>query len=171
MVKDSSVVTVKIFDQRKFKRRDQGFLGFVEIRMSNYLDLELGGQSTFSDFRTASPLYLPTNTSLTEVVQLDLKGIDDNPDVQGKLISHLSTIPTMSVTGSRPTDASLALADLPPYDSSRSVNASVDNYSVDNASVNNYSIDNYSIDNCSVNNCSVNNYSVNNYSINNCSVN
>jgi E3 ubiquitin-protein ligase NEDD4 len=43
MVKDSSVVAVQIFDQRKFKRRDQGFLGVVNIQVSNYLDLELGG--------------------------------------------------------------------------------------------------------------------------------
>ncbi|KAI0263312.1 C2 domain-containing protein, partial [Russula aff. rugulosa BPL654] len=64
IVKGSSVVTVQIFDQRKFKRRDQGFLGFVEIRVTDYLDLELGGQG---------------------IVQLDLKGTDD---LQGKLISH-----------------------------------------------------------------------------------
>jgi E3 ubiquitin-protein ligase NEDD4 len=43
MVKDSSVVAVQIFDQRKFKRRDQGFLGVVNIQVSSYLDLELGG--------------------------------------------------------------------------------------------------------------------------------
>jgi hypothetical protein len=42
-VKDSSVVAVQIFDQRKFKRRDQGFLGVVNIRVSEVLDLELGG--------------------------------------------------------------------------------------------------------------------------------
>jgi E3 ubiquitin-protein ligase NEDD4 len=56
MVKGSSVVTVQIFDQRKFKRRDQGFLGFVEIQVTDYLDLELGGQGMFSGFRIASPL-------------------------------------------------------------------------------------------------------------------
>lgn len=42
-MKDSSVVAVQIFDQRKFKRRDQGFLGVVNIRVSDVLDLELGG--------------------------------------------------------------------------------------------------------------------------------
>ena len=46
-VKDSSVVAVQIFDQRKFKRRDQGFLGVVNIQVANYLDLELGGHGTF----------------------------------------------------------------------------------------------------------------------------
>ena len=47
MVKGSSVVTVQIFDQRKFKRRDQGFLGLVEIRVTDYLDLELGGHGMY----------------------------------------------------------------------------------------------------------------------------
>jgi hypothetical protein len=58
MVKGSSVVTVHIFDERKFKRRDQGFLGFVEIRVTDYLGLELqvGGQGMFSGIRIASPL-------------------------------------------------------------------------------------------------------------------
>lgn len=45
-VKDSSVVAVQIFDQRKFKRRDQGFLGVVNVRVSDVLDLELGGHGT-----------------------------------------------------------------------------------------------------------------------------
>jgi len=56
MVKGSSVLTVQIFDQRKFKGRDQGFLGFVEIRVTDYLDLELGGKGMFSGFRIAFPL-------------------------------------------------------------------------------------------------------------------
>ena len=56
MVKRSSVVTVQIFDRRMFDRRDRGFLGFVEIRIADYLDLELGGQGMFSGFRIVSPL-------------------------------------------------------------------------------------------------------------------
>ncbi|KAJ3530643.1 hypothetical protein NM688_g7679 [Phlebia brevispora] len=43
MVKESSVIAVQIFDQRKFKKRDQGFLGVVNIRVGDHLDLELGG--------------------------------------------------------------------------------------------------------------------------------
>jgi E3 ubiquitin-protein ligase NEDD4 len=42
-VKDSSVIAVQIFDQRKFKRRDQGFLGVVNIKVADVLDLDLGG--------------------------------------------------------------------------------------------------------------------------------
>ena len=58
MVKRSSVVKVEIFDQRKFNRRGRGFLGFVEMQMqiTDYLDLELGGQGKFYGFRIASPL-------------------------------------------------------------------------------------------------------------------
>lgn len=42
-VKDTSVIAVQIFDQRKFKRRDQGFLGVVNIKVADVLDLDLGG--------------------------------------------------------------------------------------------------------------------------------
>jgi E3 ubiquitin-protein ligase NEDD4 len=41
------------------------------------------------------------------LVLLDLKGTDDNPVVQGKLICHLSTNLSTSATSSRPTDSSL----------------------------------------------------------------
>ena len=37
------MIAVQIFDQRKFKKRDQGFLGVVNVRVSDVLDLELGG--------------------------------------------------------------------------------------------------------------------------------
>ncbi|KAI9446810.1 ubiquitin-protein ligase [Lactarius indigo] len=81
MVKDSSVVAVQIFDQRKFKRRDQGFLGVVNVQVSNYLDLELGGH---------------------EMLQLDLKRSNDNLVVHGKLIIYLSTNLSTPATNSRP---------------------------------------------------------------------
>ncbi|GMK59791.1 hypothetical protein CspeluHIS016_0900080 [Cutaneotrichosporon spelunceum] len=70
-VKDSSVVAVQIFDQRKFKRKqDQGFLGVINVKVSDVLDLELGGQ---------------------EMLTLDLKKGSENVAVNGKLIIYLST--------------------------------------------------------------------------------
>ncbi|KAG9318421.1 C2 domain-containing protein [Chiua virens] len=69
-VKDSSVIAVQIFDQRKFKRRDQGFLGVVNVRVSDVLDIDLGGH---------------------EMLTLDLKKSNDNLVVHGKLIIYLST--------------------------------------------------------------------------------
>ncbi|KAI0259936.1 HECT-domain-containing protein [Gloeopeniophorella convolvens] len=101
MVKDSSVVAVQIFDQRKFKRRDQGFLGVVNVRVSEVLDLELGGH---------------------EMLQVDLKRSNDNLVVHGKLIIYLSTNLSTPATGSRPAGSSTALTALPSNESSLSVN-------------------------------------------------
>ena len=41
------MIAVQIFDQRKFKKRDQGFLGVVNVKVSDVIDLELGGHGTF----------------------------------------------------------------------------------------------------------------------------
>ena len=43
-MKDSSVIVVQIFDQKKFKRKDQGFLGVINVKVSQVLDLDLGGE-------------------------------------------------------------------------------------------------------------------------------
>lgn len=55
--KDSSVVAVQIFDQRKFKRKDQGFLGVVNVRVSDILDFELGGHGGSSVCCTVYPFH------------------------------------------------------------------------------------------------------------------
>ncbi|EDR11266.1 uncharacterized protein LACBIDRAFT_247319, partial [Laccaria bicolor S238N-H82] len=86
-VKDSSVVAVQIFDQRKFKRRDQGFLGVVNVRVSDVLDLELGGH---------------------EMLTLDLKKSNDNLVVHGKLIIYLSTNITQPIANPGPSQISHA---------------------------------------------------------------
>jgi len=44
-VKDSSVLDVQVFDQRKVDQKNQGFLGVVKVRVSDVLDFELGGHS------------------------------------------------------------------------------------------------------------------------------
>ncbi|KIY51114.1 HECT-domain-containing protein [Fistulina hepatica ATCC 64428] len=93
-VKDSSVVAVQIFDQRKFKRRDQGFLGVVNVRVSDVLDLELGGH---------------------QMLTLDLKKSNDNLVVHGKLIIYLSTNVSQPITNPGPSQVAglnTALADM-----------------------------------------------------------
>ncbi|GAA6004522.1 hypothetical protein JCM10207_000916 [Rhodosporidiobolus poonsookiae] len=69
-VKDSSVLTVQIFDQKKFKKKDQGFLGVINIPVAQAIDLDLGGEETFTR---------------------DLKRSNDQLVVHGKLIVHVST--------------------------------------------------------------------------------
>lgn len=45
---ENSVIAVQIFDQRKFKKRDQGFLGVVNIRVGDVLDLDLDSHGASS---------------------------------------------------------------------------------------------------------------------------
>ncbi|KAF7440742.1 hypothetical protein PC9H_001090 [Pleurotus ostreatus] len=84
-VQDSSVIAVQIFDQRKFKRRDQGFLGVVNVKVTDVLDLQLGGH---------------------EMLTLDLKKSNDNLVVHGKLIIYLSTNVTQPISNPGPSQSS-----------------------------------------------------------------
>ena len=54
-VKDSSVVAVQVFDQRKFKRKDQGFLGVINIKVADVIDLDSGGQGESMNHDRYSP--------------------------------------------------------------------------------------------------------------------
>ncbi|CEQ39713.1 SPOSA6832_01271 [Sporobolomyces salmonicolor] len=76
-VKDSSVLTVQIFDQKKFKKKDQGFLGVINIPVAQAVDLDLGGEGEF--FR------------IQETLTRDLKRSNDQLVVHGKLIVHITT--------------------------------------------------------------------------------
>ncbi|KAF8522137.1 hypothetical protein BU17DRAFT_75225 [Hysterangium stoloniferum] len=108
-VKDSSVIAVQIFDQRKFKRRDQGFLGVVNVRVSDALDLDLGGH---------------------EMLTMDLKKSNDNLVVHGKLILYLSTNTSAPINNPGPSQVSgitPALSDLTLNASSISLTPSTNN--------------------------------------------
>lgn len=41
-------MAVQIFDQKKFKKKDQGFLGVINIRVGDVLDISLGGEGEFT---------------------------------------------------------------------------------------------------------------------------
>jgi E3 ubiquitin-protein ligase NEDD4 len=42
-VKNESLIAVQVFDQKKFKKKDQGFLGVVNVQMGNVFDVAVGG--------------------------------------------------------------------------------------------------------------------------------
>ena len=42
-VNEEAILAVQIFDQKKFKKKDQGFLGVVNIRIGSVIDLDAGG--------------------------------------------------------------------------------------------------------------------------------
>ncbi|KAK5947146.1 hypothetical protein PMZ80_001293 [Knufia obscura] len=67
---EDSVLAIQIFDQKKFKKKDQGFLGVINVRIGDVVDLDMGGD---------------------EMLTRDLKKSTDNLVVHGKLIVNLST--------------------------------------------------------------------------------
>ena len=40
---EESILAIQIFDQKKFKKKDQGFLGVINVRIGSVMDLEIGG--------------------------------------------------------------------------------------------------------------------------------
>ncbi|KAF9127760.1 hypothetical protein BGW39_005652 [Mortierella sp. 14UC] len=70
-VANKSVLAVQIFDQKKFKKKDQGFLGTVNIQMGDVFDIGTGGD---------------------EMLTTELKKSGSNDVVvQGKLIINISS--------------------------------------------------------------------------------
>lgn len=51
---EDSILAVQVFDQKKFKKKDQGFLGVINVRVGDVVDFSSG-----EDGRTVS-LYLST---------------------------------------------------------------------------------------------------------------
>ncbi|KAL2111527.1 hypothetical protein VUR80DRAFT_9881 [Thermomyces stellatus] len=70
-VTEDSILAVQVFDQRKFKKKDQGFLGVINVRIGDVLELGLDADD--------------------QMLTRDLKKAADNLVVNGKLIINLST--------------------------------------------------------------------------------
>jgi hypothetical protein len=41
---EDSILAIQIFDQKKFKKKDQGFLGVINVRIGDVIDLDAGGE-------------------------------------------------------------------------------------------------------------------------------
>lgn len=68
---EDSILAVQVFDQKKFKKKDQGFLGVINIRVGDVIELADGADD--------------------QMLTRDLKKSTDNLVVHGKLIINLST--------------------------------------------------------------------------------
>lgn len=91
-VTEDSILAVQVFDQKKFKKKDQGFLGVINIRIGDFVDFESGED---------------------EMITRDLKKSNDNLVVHGRLIINLSpnmTGPTRTQGGSAPVSNRPAIA-------------------------------------------------------------
>ncbi|KAF2972511.1 hypothetical protein GQX73_g1069 [Xylaria multiplex] len=87
---EDGILAVQVFDQKKFKKKDQGFLGVINVRIGDVIELADGADD--------------------QMLTRDLKKSTDNLVVHGKLIINLSTNlspsarpqPALSTNSSRP---------------------------------------------------------------------
>ncbi|KAK0615002.1 hypothetical protein B0T17DRAFT_619836 [Bombardia bombarda] len=70
-VNEDSILIIQVFDQKKFKKKDQGFLGVINIRIGDIIELAPNADD--------------------QMLTRDLKKSTDNLVVHGKLIVNLST--------------------------------------------------------------------------------
>ncbi|KAK3383979.1 hypothetical protein B0T24DRAFT_646110 [Lasiosphaeria ovina] len=68
---EDSILAIQVFDQKKFKKKDQGFLGVINIRIGDVIELAPDADD--------------------QMLTRDLKKSTDNLVVHGKLIINLST--------------------------------------------------------------------------------
>lgn len=90
-VLEESILAIQIFDQKKFKKKDQGFLGVINVRIGSVIDLEIGGDGNTSSEPKVHCGRGVANDGSTEMLTRDLKKSNDNLIVHGKLIVNLST--------------------------------------------------------------------------------
>ncbi|KAH8596365.1 ubiquitin ligase [Bisporella sp. PMI_857] len=69
---EDSILAIQIFDQKKFKKKDQGFLGVINVRVGDFINLASGEHDE-------------------KMMTKDLKRSSDNLVVHGQLIFSLST--------------------------------------------------------------------------------
>lgn len=48
-VNEDGILAIQIFDQKKFKKKDQGFLGVINVRIGDVIDLQMGGDGNSSN--------------------------------------------------------------------------------------------------------------------------
>jgi E3 ubiquitin-protein ligase NEDD4 len=63
---ENSILVIQVFDQKKFKKKDQGFLGVINVRIGDVIDLSL--------------------SNAEETITRDLKKSNENLQVSGKII-------------------------------------------------------------------------------------
>ncbi|BAO42260.1 e3 ubiquitin-protein ligase RSP5 [Kluyveromyces marxianus] len=96
-VSENSILTVQVFDQKKFKKKDQGFLGVVNVRIGDVLghldeDTAASGGGRLRE----------------ETITRDLKRSNDGLSVSGRIILVLTVLPANGRSGASNTSSSQA---------------------------------------------------------------
>lgn len=81
---EDSILVIQVFDQKKFKKKDQGFLGVVNVRIGDVIDLSLPNSE--------------------ETITRDLKKSNENLAVSGKIIVVVSHNKNPTANGSANTN-------------------------------------------------------------------
>ena len=58
---EDSILAIQIFDQKKFKKKDQGFLGVINVRIGSVMDLDIGGDGKPARNERVWKIWQPTN--------------------------------------------------------------------------------------------------------------
>ncbi|KAK8120598.1 e3 ubiquitin ligase hula [Apiospora kogelbergensis] len=95
---EDGILAVQVFDQKKFKKKDQGFLGVINIRIGDVIELANGADD--------------------QMLTRDLKKSTDNLVVHGKLIVNLSTNLTAPAAGAHTPSANSSRPSLPALQAS-----------------------------------------------------
>ncbi|KAI1187360.1 HECT-domain-containing protein [Nemania serpens] len=97
---EDSILAVQVFDQKKFKKKDQGFLGVINVRIGDVIELADGADD--------------------QMLTRDLKKSTDNLVVHGKLIINLSTNLSTPTRPQQPQSANSSRPSLAPQASTAS---------------------------------------------------
>ncbi|VEU22990.1 DEKNAAC104150 [Brettanomyces naardenensis] len=89
-VTENSILIIQVFDQKKFKKKDQGFLGVVNIRVGDAINLQ--------------------DRTSEQTIAEELKRSNSNLSVSGKLVITISH----NTGGSQPSQARYQAATAPP---------------------------------------------------------
>ncbi|KAK2465343.1 hypothetical protein APHAL10511_002697 [Amanita phalloides] len=100
-VKPTSVIAIQVFDHKKFKRRDQGFLGLLNLSATEVINLALSGQGPVSKDLATSSNNLTVSGKITFGVASLSRGTSS-----GQMLS-LSNTPSYTGGSARPTSAPL----------------------------------------------------------------
>ncbi|KAK2593314.1 NEDD4 E3 ubiquitin-protein ligase [Conoideocrella luteorostrata] len=103
-VNEGTILAVQVFDQKKFKKKDQGFLGVINIRVGDIMP-DLGPDAD------------------DQMLTRDLKKSTDNLVVHGKLIINLSCNLTTPVRGGQASSSSRPALTVPGASSSSALSA------------------------------------------------
>lgn len=87
IVTNASVITVQVFDQKRFKKEHQGFLGVLSFIVGNIIDIDASAPASSS--QKGKLFFL-------ESIIMELKAVSPMDPVRGTVTMVLATIPTHS---------------------------------------------------------------------------